>query len=79
MIMVDEIDDGMENQVYKVVEIVGTSSESVSNAIDNAIARASETVDNIGWFEVMEQRGRVEDNEVAEFQVKIKVGFRLED
>lgn len=77
--MVDEIDDGMENQVYKVVEIVGTSSESVSNAIDNAIARASETVDNIGWFEVMEQRGRVEDNEVAEFQVKIKVGFRLED
>jgi flavin-binding protein dodecin len=77
--MVDELEQNMENQVYKVVEIVGTSPESVSDAIENAISRASETVDNIGWFEVKEERGRVENNQVYEFQVTIKVGFRLED
>ncbi len=77
--MVDELEKDMENQVYKVVEIVGTSPESVSDAIENAISRASETVENIGWFEVKEERGRVENNQVDEFQVTIKVGFRLED
>ncbi len=67
------------NEVYKVVEIVGTSSESVSDAIESAIDRASETIQHIGWFEVMEQRGRVEDSEVVQFQVKVKLGFRLDD
>ncbi len=68
-----------DDHVYKVVEIVGTSPETISAAIENAIERASETVNNIGWFEVIEQRGRVKNNRVEQFQVKLKVGFRLED
>jgi len=68
-----------DGQVYKVVEIVGTSADSISSAVENAIDRASETVENIGWFEIVEQRGRVDNDQVQEFQVKLKVGFRLQD
>ena len=59
------------------IEIVGTSSNSVSEAIQNAIDRASTTVENLGWFEVVEQRGRIEEGKVADYQVTIKIGFRL--
>jgi flavin-binding protein dodecin len=69
----------MTENVYKVVEVVGTSEASVSKAIDRAIAKASTTLRNLGWFEVMQIRGHIEDGKVAHYQVTIKVGFRLEE
>lgn len=67
------------NKVYKMVEIVGTSSESIEDAISGGISRAGKTVRHIDWFEVTEMRGRVENGKVAQYQVKMKVGFRLDD
>jgi dodecin len=63
---------------YKKIEIVGTSSVSFSEAVQAAIADASKTVRHIAWFEVVEQRGNVKDGKVAEYQVVLKVGFRIE-
>ena len=68
----------MSTHVYKVVEIVGTSPVSIDEAIRNAVARASETLRNIGWFEVTDTRGHVEDGKVAHFQVTLKIGFTLD-
>ena len=68
----------MSTHVYKVVEIVGTSPASVDEAIRNAVARASQTIRNIGWFEVTDTRGHVEDGKVAHFQVTLKIGFTLD-
>jgi dodecin len=65
------------DKVYKLVEIVGTSSDSMEDAIRKALARAKETLHNVDWFEVVETRGRI-DGEAVQFQVKIKVGFRLD-
>lgn len=70
----------MQNDhVYRKTEIVGTSTQSVDDAIKTAIARATKTLRNVEWFEVQEIRGHVADGQVAHFQVVIKVGFRLED
>ncbi|MFL5252139.1 MAG: dodecin [Rhodopila sp.] len=69
----------MTEHVYKVVELVGTSEESVTKAIDRAITKASETLRHLGWFEVVQVRGHVEDGKVAHYQVTIKAGFRLEE
>ena len=69
----------MTEHVYKVVELVGTSEESVSKAIDKAIQKAALTIRHLGWFEVMNVRGHIEDGKVAHYQVTIKAGFRLED
>jgi dodecin len=68
----------MADQVYKVVEIVGTSDQSVSKAIDNAISKASETLRHLGWFEVMQIRGNIDGGKVNKYQVTLKVGFTLE-
>jgi hypothetical protein len=65
--------------VYKSVEITGSSPAGVTEAIDVAIAKASKTVRNIDWFEVISVRGQVAEGAVAHYQVTIKVGFRLED
>jgi flavin-binding protein dodecin len=69
----------MSNHTYRVTEIVGTSPEGVDQAIRNGIARASQTLRHLDWYEVVSQRGEIEDGEVAHFQVTMKVGFRLED
>ena len=69
----------MPEHVYKVVEIVGSSEESVSKAIDRAIAKAAQTLRNIGWFEVEQVRGNIENGKVKHYQVTLKLGFRLED
>jgi len=63
---------------YKVIELVGTSPVSIAEAVKSAVAEASKTVRNMGWFEVVESRGRIADGAVVEFQVTIKVGFKLE-
>ena len=68
----------MAEHVYKLVELVGTSGASVSDAIQNAIARAGATVRNIRWFEVVQVRGEVSGGEVARYQVTLKVGFTLD-
>jgi dodecin len=69
----------MPDHVYKVVELVGSSEESVSKAIDRAIQKAALTVRHLGWFEVQQVRGHIEDGKVSHYQVTIKAGFRLED
>lgn len=69
----------MKDRTYKLVEVVGTSSEGTDMAIRNAIATAAKSVRNIDWFEVVESRGHVKDGKVAHFQVTLKIGFRLED
>lgn len=67
------------DSTYRVTEIVGTSTESVQQAIRNGVQRASTTLRHLDWFEVTEIRGHIADGEVAHFQVGMKVGFRLED
>ena len=69
----------MTDHVYKSVEITGSSAAGVTEAIDRAIAKASETVRNIDWFEVLDIRGHVDDGKVAHYQVTLKIGFRLDD
>ena len=69
----------MANRTYVVNEIVGTSNEDVNNAIRNGVKRASQTLRNLDWFEVVEVRGAIMDGEVAHYQVTMKVGFRLDD
>jgi flavin-binding protein dodecin len=69
----------MSEHVYKSVEITGSSPEGVTQAIDRAIAKASETVRNSDWFEVVSVRGHVAGGSVAHYQVTLKIGFRLED
>ena len=69
----------MSNRTYRVTELVGTSSDGVDQAVRNGIARASETLRHLDWFEVTEIRGRIVDGGVEHWQVGIKVGFRLED
>lgn len=69
----------MNDHVYRVIELVGTSSETIEDAIDNAIERASKTVRHLDWFEIAETRGQIVDNEVAFYQVRLKVGFRVEE
>ena len=69
----------MSDHVYRLSEIVGSSSTSVDEAIRTAIAKAAQTVRNIEWFQTEEIRGQVVDGGVAYFQVRLKIGFRVED
>lgn len=68
----------MSEHVYKIIELVGTSTVGSDDAIRNAIARARQTVRHMDWFEVVETRGHLQDGAVAHYQVTLKVGFRLE-
>ena len=69
----------MTDHVYKSVEVTGSSTEGVKEAIDRAIAKASETLRNLDWFEVLDIRGHIADGKVAHYQVTLKIGFRLDD
>lgn len=69
----------MANRTYRLTEIVGTSTESMEDAVRNGISRASETVRHLDWFEVTEVRGQIDGSNVRHWQVSLKVGFRLED
>ena len=68
----------MSDPIYKVVEIVGTSEQSISKAIDSAVAKASASLRNLGWFEVTQIRGNLEGGKVNRYQVTLKLGFGLE-
>lgn len=69
----------MSDHVYKKIELTGTSLKSQDDAIRQAIKRASETVQGMSWYEVVESRGSIKDGEVNQFQVTLKIGFRLKD
>jgi flavin-binding protein dodecin len=68
----------VNENTYRVTEIVGTSATSMDDAIKNGIGRASQTLRNLDWFEVTQVRGHIVDGQVQHFQVGLKVGFRLE-
>ena len=67
------------DHVYKILELVGTSTKSIEDAVQVAITRADETIRKIGWFEVIQTRGHIENGKVQNYQVIVKVGFTLED
>ena len=69
----------MAGHIYRVAEIVGTSTHGVDDAIRNAVERANQTLRNLDWFEMTEIRGHLADGQVADWQVTVKIGFRLED
>jgi len=69
----------MASHTYRVTEVVGSSPESIQQAVRNGIDRASQTLRNLEWFEVTEIRGHIQNGEVGHFQVGMKIGFRLED
>ena len=69
----------MHDHVYKVIDLVGSSETSIEDAINNAITRASQTVRNLRWFEVMQTRGQIENGKVHFYQAVLKVGFTMED
>jgi flavin-binding protein dodecin len=65
-------------EIFKITELVGTSPTSFAEAVRAAVTEAARTIRHMSWFEVVEQRGRITEGKVAEFQVTIKIGFRLE-
>jgi flavin-binding protein dodecin len=69
----------MSDRVYKLIEIIGTSAAGVEDAVQSAIARAAKTIRHMRWFEVVEIRGSVDTDRVAQWQVTLKVGFTLEE
>ncbi|MCM2416458.1 MULTISPECIES: dodecin [unclassified Streptomyces] len=69
----------MSNHTYRVTEIVGTSHDGIDAAIRNGVARASETLHNLDWFEITQVRGQIKDGQIEHYQVGLKVGFRLDD
>jgi flavin-binding protein dodecin len=68
----------MKDHVYKILELVGSSEKSIEDAIQNAITRASKTIRDMKWFEVVQTRGHIEDGSVRHYQVTLRVGFTLE-
>lgn len=69
----------MSDHVYRVTEIVGSSTTGLEDAITTAVARAAQTVDDLDWFEVTQIRGHIADQRVAHYQVTMKLGFRVHD
>ncbi|MBR9830295.1 MAG: dodecin domain-containing protein [Oceanospirillales bacterium] len=68
----------MNDHVYKIIEVAGSSTQSHDDAIRTAVSKAAETVQHLNWYEVKEMRGHITDGQIAHFQVVIRVGFRLE-
>jgi dodecin len=68
----------MQEHIYRVIELVGSSETSIEDAIGTAIARANKTLRNLRWFEVVQTRGHVENGKIAHYQVTLKVGFTME-
>lgn len=67
----------MQDKTYKLIELVGVSGNSIEEGVQNAVARANQTLKNLDWFEIVQVRGLIQDGKVNQFQVKLKVGFRL--
>jgi dodecin len=69
----------MQDHVYKIIELAGSSPNSIEDAVNNAVSRAGETIRNMRWFEVIETRGVIENGKVGVWQVTLKIGFTLEE
>jgi flavin-binding protein dodecin len=69
----------MEDHVYRIIEVAGSSEKSIDDAIQNAVTRASRTLHHLRWFEVLQTRGHVENGKVQHYQVVLKIGFTLDD
>ncbi len=69
----------MSDHVYKIIELTGSSTKSIEDAINNAVEKAAKTLNNMRWFVVTETRGHIDNNKIAHWQVIIKIGFTLED
>ena len=68
----------MKNQVYKLIELTGTSTKSIEEAVSTALKRAGKTIQNLSWFQIVETRGSIGKNQVKHWQVTLKVGFAVE-
>ena len=68
----------MSDHIYKKIELVGSSADSIEDAVKNALAKASRSLRNLRWFEIVETRGHIEDGKIGHWQVTIKVGFTLD-
>ncbi len=69
----------MSNHVYKMIELTGSSDKGIEEAVQNAVAKAGQTVRNMRWFQVIDTRGHIDNNQVQHWQVTIKIGFTMED
>jgi len=69
----------MSDHVYKLLELTGSSSTTIEDAVQNAIGKAAKTVHNMQWFQVTETRGHIKDGKIAHWQVTLKIGFTLDD
>jgi dodecin len=69
----------MPDHVYKTIELVGSSTRGMEDAVQRAVAKAAQTVRNLRWFEVLDTRGHIEEGQVVHWQVTLKIGFTLED
>jgi dodecin len=69
----------MDDHVYRIIEITGSSQKSIEDAIQTAVTRASKTLRNLRWFEVIQSRGQIENGKVSYYQAVLKVGFTVED
>jgi dodecin len=69
----------MPDHVYRIIEVAGSSEKNIEDAIQNAVGRAARTLRQVGWFEVVQTRGHIEDGKVAHYQVTLKIGFTLDD
>jgi flavin-binding protein dodecin len=69
----------MEDHVYRIIEVAGSSDKSIDEAIQNAVTRASRTLHHLRWFEVLQTRGHVENGKVRHYQVVVKIGFTLDE
>lgn len=69
----------MSDHIYKKIEVVGTSTTTIDDAVRNAIKKANETVNGMRWFEITEVRGDIDNGEVAHWQTTVKIGFRIND
>jgi dodecin len=68
----------MKDKVYKLIELTGTSTQSIEDAVNTALKRAGETIQNLGWFQIIETRGSIGNNQVEHWQVTVKVGFTVD-
>ncbi|HEX3538549.1 MAG TPA: dodecin [Stellaceae bacterium] len=69
----------MDDHVYRVIEITGSSQKSIEDAIQTAVARAAKTLRNLRWFEIVQTRGQIEQGKVSFYQATLKIGFTVED
>ena len=69
----------LEDNIYKIIEIAGSSESSIEEAIQGAIARANSTIEHLRWFEVVQVRGHIENGQIGHYQVTLKVGFTLNE